>query len=70
VSGSKLGIYYWVEKIGELAGEGGRPTRTFFIDLRVSLTMSVLGSRGFFEIVIPLSPFSRNYTFFCLFLIA
>lgn len=32
-----------------MAGEGVRPTRTFFIDLRVSLMMHILGSRGFFE---------------------
>jgi len=40
---------YWAEKIGELEGQRQRLTRTFFIDLRVSLMMRILGTRGFFE---------------------
>ncbi len=40
---------YWAEKIGELGDEHDRLTRTFFTDLRVSLMMRILGTRGFFE---------------------
>jgi len=40
---------YWAEKIRELEGERQRLTRTFFIDLRISLMMRILGTRGFFE---------------------
>jgi VIT1/CCC1 family predicted Fe2+/Mn2+ transporter len=39
----------WAEKIGELEGKRDRLTRTFFTDLRVSLMMRILGTRGFFE---------------------
>jgi VIT1/CCC1 family predicted Fe2+/Mn2+ transporter/rubrerythrin len=40
---------YWAEKIGELEGERQRLTRTFFVDLRLSLMTRILGTRGFFE---------------------
>ena len=40
---------YWAGKIGELEGQRQRLTRTFFIDLRLSLMMRILGTRGFFE---------------------
>ena len=40
---------YWAEKIEALGGERQRLTRTVFVDLRVSLMMRILGTRGFFE---------------------
>ena len=40
---------YWAEKIRKLEGERQRLTRTFFTDLRISLMMRILGTRGFFE---------------------
>jgi VIT1/CCC1 family predicted Fe2+/Mn2+ transporter len=40
---------YWAEKIEALEGERQRLTRTVFVDLRVSLMMRILGTRGFFE---------------------
>jgi VIT1/CCC1 family predicted Fe2+/Mn2+ transporter len=40
---------YWAGKVGELEGERQRLTRTFFVDLRLSLMMRILGTRGFFE---------------------
>jgi VIT1/CCC1 family predicted Fe2+/Mn2+ transporter/rubrerythrin len=40
---------HWAEKIGELESERQRLTKTLFTDLRVSLMMRILGTRGFFE---------------------
>ena len=40
---------YWADKIGELEGEHQGLSKTFFINLRVSLMMRILGTRGFFE---------------------
>jgi VIT1/CCC1 family predicted Fe2+/Mn2+ transporter/rubrerythrin len=40
---------YWLQKIRELGGEGVKSTKASFINQRVSLMMSILGTRGFFE---------------------
>ena len=40
---------FWAEKIGELEGDRQRLTKAFFLDLRVSLMMRILGTRGFLE---------------------
>jgi len=40
---------YWAEKIEQLEGERQGLMGTFFTDLRVSLMMRILGTRGFFE---------------------
>jgi len=40
---------YWLQKIRELGGEGVESTKASFINQRVSLMMSILGIRGFFE---------------------
>ena len=40
---------YWLEKIKELNGELEMPSKTFFVDVRISLMMHILGSRSFFE---------------------
>lgn len=40
---------YWLEKIKELDGEIKRPSKTFFLDLKISIMMCILGKRSFFE---------------------
>jgi len=40
---------YWLEKIKELNGELEMPSKTYFMDVRVSLMMHILGRRSFFE---------------------
>ena len=40
---------YWSERIEELSGRRGKLTKALFRDLRVSLMMRILGTRGFFE---------------------
>ncbi len=40
---------YWAQKIGELESGRSKLTGASFIDLRVSLMMRILGTRGFFE---------------------
>ena len=40
---------YWLKNIKELRGRHKRFAQSFFINIRVSLMMSILGTRGFFE---------------------
>jgi VIT1/CCC1 family predicted Fe2+/Mn2+ transporter len=53
ISASELGdIEYLSKKIGQLLDRGSKSGRGSFLDKRVGLMMSVLGTRGFFEWVI------------------
>jgi VIT1/CCC1 family predicted Fe2+/Mn2+ transporter len=40
---------YWLEKIKELNGELEKSSKTFFLDLKISIMMCILGKRSFFE---------------------
>jgi rubrerythrin len=43
------GAEYWSQKIRELGGEGQKSARASFINRRVGLMMSILGTKGFSE---------------------
>jgi VIT1/CCC1 family predicted Fe2+/Mn2+ transporter len=40
---------YWSDRIEELGGGRGKFTKAIFTDLRISVMMRILGTRGFFE---------------------